>query len=288
MEPRKREFKLEEETAQEIKNFAKYSKVCLLSMIAPFVPERVAPGRVAYAEFRYPEEFIIEDFAVLAQETFLEKEERPPLYLLIHSPGGYVSSAYIIASVLRETFSRIIAFVPHIAASGATLLAMSCDEIVMGNISQLSPIDPYYREDNKVVFATSILSAFRNLDDYFKTRSPEEASYPYKHFADTLTPEVFDRAVRMMGMVEGYASELLQKAGYNDEEIARIIGEFVQRATLHEETIRYNRAKEIGLKVKYYRDHEQYAGSWVIMRKWLKMYYQQPSLIHIIKYVFPG
>jgi hypothetical protein len=52
----------------------------------------------------------------------------------------------------------------------------------MGDISQLSPIDPYYREDDKVIFATSVLNAFRNLDDYFKTRRVEEASYPYKHF----------------------------------------------------------------------------------------------------------
>jgi len=69
------------------------------------------------------------------------------LYILIHSPGGYVSSAYIIASVLRETFDQMVAFVPHIAASGATLIAISCNEIVMGDISQLSPIDPYYREN---------------------------------------------------------------------------------------------------------------------------------------------
>jgi hypothetical protein len=75
MEQSGREFKPEEENAQEIKNFAKNSRVCLLSMIAPFVPERVAPGQVAYAEFRYPEEFIIEDFAALAQEKFPEKKE---------------------------------------------------------------------------------------------------------------------------------------------------------------------------------------------------------------------
>jgi membrane-bound ClpP family serine protease len=287
MEQSGREFKPEEENAQEIKNFAKNSRVCLLSMIAPFVPERVAPGQVAYAEFRYPEEFIIEDFAALAQEKFPEKKERPPLYLLIHSPGGYVNSAYIIASVLRETFNSIIAFVPHIAASAATLLAISCNEIVMGDISQLSPIDPYYREDDKVIFATSVLNAFRNLDDYFKTRKVEEASYPYKHFADMLTPEDFDRAVRMISMVERYASELLQKAGYKDEEITRIVEELVQRATLHEEIIRYNRAKEIGLKVKYHREHKEYTEAWLIMRKWLKMYYQQPSLIHIIKYALP-
>ena len=126
------------------------------------------------------------------------------------------------------------------------------------------------------------------LNEYFRTRSIEEATYPYKHFVDELTPEVFDRAVRMINMVEGYARELLQKAHYSDKEIAKITEELVQRATLHEETIRFTRAREIGLRVKYYQEAEEYAKAWSVMRKWLKMYYLQPPRIHIIKYRLPG
>jgi len=45
----------------------------------------------------------------------------------------------------------MVAFVPHIAASGATLLAISCDEIIMGDISHLSPIDPIFTIEEKPV-----------------------------------------------------------------------------------------------------------------------------------------
>lgn len=287
MIPRRAEFKLEEETGEEIVKFASEHKVCLLAIIAPFTPERVAPRRVVFAEFRYPEEFMTEEFIEKVSQNFPDKEKRPPLYLLIHSPGGEVSSAYVIASVLRENFNKIITFVPHIAASGATLLSISSNEIIMGDISQLSPIDPYYIEGERVIYAISLISAFKNLDEYFRTRGVEDASYPYQHFADCLYPESYDRAVRLVEMVDGYANELLEKAGYSEEQRKEIIGELLYQASLHQETIRFNRAKEIGLKVKHHKESNEYAEAWTIMRSWLKKYYLQPSPIHIMRYVLP-
>ncbi|RLF11137.1 MAG: hypothetical protein DRJ69_02250 [Thermoprotei archaeon] len=252
----------------------------------------MAPGKAIYATFRLPEEYIVEEFAMIVREAYPKKEERPPLYLLIHSPGGLVNSAYVIATVLRETFDKIIAFIPHLAASGATLLAISCDEIIMGDISQLSPIDPIFTmKDEKgverTVSALSIISAFRNLEEYFRTRRVEEAAYPYKHFTNSLSPWVFDEAVRSIDMVERYARELLEKAGYEKEKIETIITSLIHEATLHGEAIRWNKAQRFGLKVKHYREDPQYKKAWELMREWLRMYYHHPSLIHIIKYVLP-
>jgi ClpP class serine protease len=45
----------------------------------------------------------------------------------------------MIAKTLRKNFSKIRVYIPHVAASGATLIAISADEIVMGEISRLSP-----------------------------------------------------------------------------------------------------------------------------------------------------
>ncbi len=287
MMPRRNEFKLEEERDEEIKKFASESNACLLAIIAPFAPERVAPRRVVFAEFRYPEEFMIEEFTEIVAEKFPEKEKRPPLYLLIHSPGGAISSAYVIASVLRENFSNITAFVPHIAASGATLLAIASNEIVMGDISQLSPIDPYYIEGDRVIYAISLIRAFQTLDEYFKTRGVEEASYPYQRFADCIFPEAYDRAVRLVEMVGGYANELLEKAGYSEQERDGIIQELLYQASLHQETIRFSKAKEIGIKVKHWKEKKENAQAWLVMKRWLKKYYLQPSPIHIIRYTLP-
>lgn len=282
--PRAREFRAEEETDEEIKKLATKKHTCLLALIAPFVPERVAPGRAVYAELRYPEEFMIEEFVSLAKEA-LGKTKEVPLYLLIHSPGGLASSAYVIASVLRETFSEIVAFVPHVALSGATLIAAAANKVVMGDISQLSPIDPYYREDDKVVYALSVISAFRNLEDYFRTRTPEEASYPWRRLADLLDPQTLDRAARLLTMTERLLKELLERAGYDENRGEKITEALVRQPVLHEEVLRYNKAKEIGLNVEHYT--KGYSDTWNIMRKWLRKYYQQPSPVHITRYVIP-
>jgi hypothetical protein len=68
-------------------------------------------------------------------------EERE-LDLLLHSPGGSAQAAEQILEYLRTRFDYIRAIVPLQAKSAATMIALGCDEIVMGDHSELGPIDP--------------------------------------------------------------------------------------------------------------------------------------------------
>lgn len=68
-----------------------------------------------------------------------------PLDLILHSPGGDANAAQQIMSYLRnQGFDHIRAIVPVSAMSAATMMALSCDEVVMGRHSQLGPIDPQF------------------------------------------------------------------------------------------------------------------------------------------------
>jgi hypothetical protein len=64
------------------------------------------------------------------------------LDLIISSPGGHAQAAEQIVEYLRTQFSYIRCFVPMQAKSAATMIALGCDEIVVGNHSELGPIDP--------------------------------------------------------------------------------------------------------------------------------------------------
>lgn len=64
------------------------------------------------------------------------------LDLLISSPGGQAQAAEQIVEYLRTQFGYIRCFVPMQAKSAGTMLALGCDEIVVGNHSELGPIDP--------------------------------------------------------------------------------------------------------------------------------------------------
>lgn len=67
------------------------------------------------------------------------------LDLILHTPGGDIAATESIVYYLRKMFGNDIrAFVPQIAMSAGTMIALSTKEIVMGKQSNLGPIDPQY------------------------------------------------------------------------------------------------------------------------------------------------
>ena len=69
-------------------------------------------------------------------------DEKVPLDLVLHTPGGLVLAALQIAKAVRDHKAKVTVFVPHYAMSGGTLIALAADEIVMCAHSVLGPIDP--------------------------------------------------------------------------------------------------------------------------------------------------
>ena len=67
------------------------------------------------------------------------------LDLILHTPGGQIASAESLVEYLKALFGNDIrTFVPQIAMSAGTMMALSTKEIVMGKQSNLGPIDPQY------------------------------------------------------------------------------------------------------------------------------------------------
>ncbi len=66
----------------------------------------------------------------------------PYLDLVLHSPGGQAEATDRLVRYMRSKFEHIRVIVPLAAMSAATMWAMAADEIVLGNHSQLGPIDP--------------------------------------------------------------------------------------------------------------------------------------------------
>jgi len=66
--------------------------------------------------------------------------------LLLHSPGGDGTIVEKIVEMCRTHLSgknrKLRVIVPNVAKSAATILALGADEILMGHLSELGPIDP--------------------------------------------------------------------------------------------------------------------------------------------------
>ena len=71
------------------------------------------------------------------------------LDVLVHSPGGSPTATESIVNLLRSRFTSIRVIIPHTAKSAATMLALSGDEILLGDAAELGPIDPQLRIVNR-------------------------------------------------------------------------------------------------------------------------------------------
>ncbi len=69
-------------------------------------------------------------------------DDATPIDLIVHTPGGLVLAALQIARALKDHPARVTLFVPHLAMSGGTLIALAGDEIVMCRHALLGPCDP--------------------------------------------------------------------------------------------------------------------------------------------------
>lgn len=67
------------------------------------------------------------------------------LDLILHTPGGAIAATESIVYYLKKLFGNDIrTFVPQMAMSAGTMIALSTKEIVMGKQSNLGPIDPQF------------------------------------------------------------------------------------------------------------------------------------------------
>ncbi len=93
--------------------------------------------------------YFLHDSALIAEDAILPLHDKlaalgpqPRLDVFLYSRGGFTEITWKVVSLLREFCDHLGLLIPHRAHSGATLIALAADEIVMGPISELSATDP--------------------------------------------------------------------------------------------------------------------------------------------------
>jgi Serine dehydrogenase proteinase len=89
------------------------------------------------------------------------------LDLILHSGGGNAEACNSLVNYMRSKFDHVRVFVPLGAMSAATMWALAADEIVMGNHSQLGPIDPQFilPQHGIQIPAGSLTAQFKEASD---------------------------------------------------------------------------------------------------------------------------
>lgn len=262
-----------------LNKISKQQKAVLLAFIAPYAGRKITPTKIIRAQMGLSEEFGMETVIdEIKNETNVSK-----LVLLLNSPGGLIQSSYKVARALRNNFEEIIVFVPHIAASGGTLVALTGNEIVMGMMSQLTPLDPQSEDEKgKLISALSVIQAFQNVTEFFSDKTVDDAPYTFRALADKFDAIEIDEAISVMKLMEDYIREILEGCNYSTDVCKNIAKSLVGGFREHGEVINIDKAKEMGIKVV---GDTKYPNEWNKLRGWLGKYLLQSADKHIIRYV---
>lgn len=86
------------------------------------------------------------------------------LDLFLHTPGGEVAATESLVHYLREIFGNDIrAVIPQIAMSAGTVIACSCNSILMGKHSNIGPVDPQINGIPAIGVIEELARAFKEI-----------------------------------------------------------------------------------------------------------------------------
>ena len=271
---------VQRETDATLQAFADSENAALLAYIGPYLGVRVSPIHYQTASITFFDEFAIESIIEELRKSKIKKA-----YFLINSFGGQMDAAYKIARVLRTTLDEIVTFVPHIAASGGTLFAITGDQIVMGPMSNITPVDPQIRYNGSMVSAVSGKRAFDRATRFYQKVTVHEAPYAHRSFTDRLDPFLIEEWDGVVQTARSYAQEILRLSSYDNDKAKEIADFLITKFPSHGFCIGSELASAIGLRVE---KPENNGKRWDHMRTWLGNYLFESQAQSCIRYVIPN
>lgn len=134
-------------------------------------------------------------------------DKKKDILLILFSFGGDIASAYLISKLCREySKGRFVVAVPRMAKSAATLICCGADEIHMGSLSELGPLDPQFNH----LPALGLKNTIRQIAETV-TEFPKSSNLFSEYLAKTIAPIDLGYYDRIVDSASQYARRLLLK-----------------------------------------------------------------------------
>ncbi|GAB5416225.1 MAG: ATP-dependent Clp protease proteolytic subunit [Crocinitomicaceae bacterium] len=131
-------------------------------------------------------------------------DNNKPILLVIHSHGGRIEPAYLISKTCKELSSKFVITIPRKAKSAATLISLGGNEIHMGPMSELGPIDPQFNGLPALGISSSLESIAKIVCKY-----PESSSMFSDFMKEKLDLNILGYFERVSESAQQYATRLL-------------------------------------------------------------------------------
>jgi len=175
--------------------------------------------------------------------------------LVLHSYGGAVDTPYKVVTLIREFCDEFAVIVPFVAKSAASMLVLGADEVVMGPISELGPIDPLVKHPVYQDTLVPVQAIWHCLDylqrSIINSPDPEVASFIVTPLLNKLDPWLIGDYEKTIKASRQYAEALLSRYMLKDEldRVQNVSKALTEGYFSHGYPIGRREAKELGLKV---------------------------------------
>ena len=175
--------------------------------------------------------------------------------LILHSYGGAVDTPYKVVTLIREFCEEFAVIVPFVAKSAASMLVLGADEVVMGPISELGPIDPLVKHPVYKDTLVPVQAVWHCLDylqrSIVNSSDPEVTSLLVSPLLDKLDPLLIGDYEKTIKASRQYAERLLSRYMLKDdpERVLKVTWALTEGYFSHGYPIGRREAKDLGLKV---------------------------------------
>jgi len=203
-----------------------------------------------------PRGSICDNDVVALYEVLQKLGKQDTIYLFIKSDGGSGQASLRLVNLLRQYCKRLIALVPLECASAATMIALGADEILMGAMANLTPVDtslvhdlsPLDRDNERVSVSLDGLTRVIGL---WQTEQSDSKENPYKVLFQYVHPLVIGAVDRSKSLSIMLCKELLAYHIDDEEKAIQIAQTLNSKYPSHNYPILFEEARAIGLKVAH-------------------------------------
>ncbi len=191
-------------------------------------------------------------------QTIRSRKRRPSVLLVLTTSGGDAHAAYRMGRALQQMYGEVRIFVPGWCKSAGTLIAIAANEIIIGDLGELGPIDVQRLKSDDLWNSSSGLtedSAISTLESaswamfqrfVLEIKDLSEGQVTFKAAADAAAPMVAGLLSPIFGQIDPL------KIGENSRAI-KIASDYGLRLNLYSKNL--NRPESMENLVSGYSSH---------------------------------
>lgn len=184
-------------------------------------------------------------YEVKPKKSKKSKKPKEDLVVIMHTPGGELSSVESITRYIHNVFKKVTVIVPVRSMSAGAMFCLSCDKIIISRAGQLGPTDP------QIIRPAAAYSVKEIISQFNKARADVlenvETARVWSPILKAYGPALQEQAINVERHSKERIGEWLKSKGKSLKDANKIIEFFHDSSRFHGQRIDYQSILDQGL-----------------------------------------